>query len=64
MIALQKSVREKREKCAQEVTTVRPLLQFLIQRTKGLQVEVSAIIFVNKFHLLAYIYLLIFFFYL
>ncbi|XP_060829131.1 CDK5 regulatory subunit-associated protein 3 [Bombus pascuorum] len=41
MIALQKSVREKREKCAQEVTIVRPLLQLLIQRTKEIQVEIE-----------------------
>ena len=45
MIVLQNSIREKRENFGKEVSTIRPLLQLLIQRTKELQTEVSAISF-------------------
>ncbi|CAL7938675.1 unnamed protein product [Xylocopa violacea] len=41
MAALQKTVREKRESAAEEINTIRPLLQLLIQRTKELQVEIE-----------------------
>ena len=41
MIALQKSVREKREATAEQAATLRPLLQLLVQRTKELQSEIE-----------------------
>ncbi|KAF3425618.1 hypothetical protein E2986_13097 [Frieseomelitta varia] len=41
MIVLQNSMREKRENFAKEVSTIRPLLQLLIQRTKELQTEIE-----------------------
>ncbi|KAK9299048.1 hypothetical protein QLX08_007798 [Tetragonisca angustula] len=41
MIVLQNSIREKRENFGKEVSTIRPLLQLLIQRTKELQTEIE-----------------------
>lgn len=53
MIILQKNVKEKRENSGEDINSIRPYLQLLIQRTKELQTEVFEIIFI------AYEYLII-----
>lgn len=40
MIILQKNVKEKRENSSEDINSIRPYLQLLIQRTKELQTEV------------------------
>lgn len=52
MIILQKNVKEKRENSGEDINSIRPYLQLLIQRTKELQTEVFKII------LIAYEYLI------
>lgn len=53
MVILQKNVKEKRENSGEDINSIRPYLQLLIQRTKELQTEVFEIIFI------AYKYLII-----
>lgn len=53
MIILQKNVKEKRENSGEDINSIRPYLQLLIQKTKELQTEVFEIIFI------AYEYLII-----
>lgn len=46
MIILQKNVKEKRENSGEDINSIRPYLQLLIQRTKELQTEVFKIILI------------------
>lgn len=67
MIILQKNVKEKRENSGEDINSIRPYLQLLIQRTKELQTEVFEIIhyFIISLHmniLLLYYVLLMYYF--
>lgn len=50
MIALQRTVREKRHTAVEEADTLRPILQLLVQKTKELQAQVITISFGEEFY--------------